>query len=42
MVFSRVTLYPLRGQQSDAVQSGAVSVSAERMLSGRRNGDRRI
>lgn len=42
MVFSRVTLYPLRGQQSDAVQSGAVSASAERVFSGRRNGDRRI
>lgn len=42
MVFSRVTLYPLRGQQSDAVQSGAASASAERVFSGRRNGDRRI
>ena len=28
MVFSRVTLYPLRGQQSDAVQSGGAFASA--------------
>lgn len=42
MVFSRVTLYPPCGQQSDAVQSVAASASAERELSGRRNGDRRL
>lgn len=42
MVFSRVTLYPPRGQQSDAVQSVAASASAERVISGRRNGDRWI
>lgn len=42
MVFSRVTLYPPRGQQSDAVQSGAASASAERVLSGMRNSDCRI
>ena len=28
MVFSRVTLYPPRGQQSDAVQSGGAFASA--------------
>jgi len=38
--FPRVTLFPPCGQQSDAVQS--VAASAERVISGRRNGDRRI
>jgi len=38
--FSRVTLFPLCGHQSDAVQSGAAS--AERVISGIRIGDRRI
>lgn len=42
VVFSRVTLYPLCRQQSDAVQSGGTFASAEHVLSGRRNGDRRI
>ncbi len=41
MVFSRVTLFPLCGHQSDAVQSGAAAASAEGVLSGKRNGDRR-
>lgn len=40
--FSRVTLYPPCGQQSDVVQSATVSASAEHVLSGRRNGYRRL
>jgi len=40
--FSRVTLFSFYSNQSDAVQSGAASASAERVISGRRNGDRRI
>jgi len=40
--FSRVTLFPPCGHQSDAVQSGAASASAECVISGRRIGDRRI
>ena len=39
VVFSRVTLFPPCGHQSDAVQSGAASASAERVISGRRIGD---
>ncbi|WP_408523224.1 hypothetical protein [Salmonella enterica] len=33
MVFSRVTLYPPRGQQSDAVQSGGAFASANMCFS---------
>ncbi len=42
VVFSRVTLYPPCGQQSDVVQSEGAFASAEHVLSGRRNGDRRM